>query len=174
MSVFHKVQPHPQQTSSTCWLACLWMLHDYMNLPKGDVKGKIERYKASGEVPDNEPPICEYQYMKTHGMGKEDAKHVARAMNFLYGGEFTRPVGIEVLIECLKKYGPMMCCGPFNGGAHAILVVGARDAKVPMVRYIDPWEQFGGSEEMEKSLDWWYKGVWKDTLGAVMYWPKAK
>ena len=105
------------------------------------------------------------------GLGRKDLLPAAKTLKLKWGaGGHLR---IETLANGLKKFGPVWAAGNWNQAFHVILLVGAVvSKKMPMVIYINPWTQYGGSQELTKTLKWFNegRGHWKNVNGSLIHW----
>ena len=172
--VSRKVKPIVQPTSTTCWLASFQMLYQWKGKGKHEVFKKLDDTETYGEpaAPGWPPPrYANPHQMILDGIGRKDLLPAAKTLKLKWGaGGHLR---IETLANGLKKFGPVWAAGNWNQAFHVILLVGAVvSKKMPMVIYINPWTQYGGSQKLTKPLKWFNegRGHWKNVNGSLIHW----
>ena len=169
------VKPIVQQKSSTCWYASFQMLYRWKGRSVKDVEKRIRRHQSQSQK-NAKPPIADFDYMYSHGIGTADVKPCARALGLDWVGGSSGDIPIAGLLYGLDKFGPIWITGKWNNASHAIVLVGAKRAKMPMIYFLNPWLQFGGNQEIERPITWLNRGRghWKNVVGSIIRWQARK
>ena len=73
------VRPIIQRYSTTGWYASLMMLHQWKGLSGKIIETKIREHQTQDQK-DAAPPIVDFDYMHSHGIGTLDVKPCAQAL----------------------------------------------------------------------------------------------
>jgi hypothetical protein len=146
--------PLPQDTASTCWLACFRMLYAWLDYDAATIQPKLV---AAGILWDD---AC------ATGLKTRDYMTAARALGLVSYGR-----GDSWSAGSFKRFlavGPVWVAGRWmKDYSHNVVVIGASDDQI---KYIDPWyDTFPEATIATRSADWFIKGDGGDAPGTDFY-----
>ena len=157
-TVYPKVIPINQPTSSTCWLACMQMLFVWKGKDADDVLRKL-----------NADPDIFPDYWVQNGVSPANCLQIARSLGMGCAGD--GEIDGNVLARALTAHGPYWVAGEWiKGSPHVIVITGVNPA-TGRVKLVNPWKNFDLSES-EDLLDNINnrRQPWISTFGSLIYW----
>jgi hypothetical protein len=146
--------PIPQDTATTCWLACFRMLYNWLDRDEASIREKLT---GAGILWDE---ACK------NGLKTNDYMVAARALNL--AAYSTSNSWDASNFKQFLAVGPVWVAGRWmDGMSHNVVVIGASDTRI---KYIDPWwEGYKEANITERDAKWFISGNGKTTPGTDFY-----
>lgn len=158
------VKPLSQPTRAACWYSCFRMLFTW----KQDAGDSSKNPDKILEIMDASPRLYPYAMKDEWGIDASECRETARLLGLTATGD--GDLDGAALEQVLRQKGPVWVAGNWGLGNH-VIVVTACDVSAGKIRYVNPFENFGGTDS-PGTLAWLNQRgeLWRNCDASVMYW----